>query len=323
MLTGCAGFIGSRIGELLLEAGHRVVGVDNLNDYYDVGLKQHRLESLESFNDFEFFKLDIEDTSAVLDLFSTYEFGTVLNLAARAGVRYSMVNPFVYMGTNGLGTLNLLEGMRANGGKKFVLASTSSLYAGLPMPFLESLPVNTPISPYASSKKSAEAMAFTYHHLYGIDVSILRYFTVYGPGDRPDMAVHRFIQWIDRGVPIKLYGDGEQSRDFTFVDDIARGTIAATKSLGHEIINLGGGNNPIKINTVIEKIEGLLGKKAKINRLPLHKADMISTWANIDKAKQLLDWAPNISLDEGLARSVAWYKKNQPWSANIDLGTNN
>ena len=308
---------------MLLEAGHRVVGVDNLNDYYDVRLKTHRLERLRSFDNFEFFQIDIEDTSAVLDLFSTYKFETVLNLAARAGVRYSMANPFVYMGTNGLGTLNLLEGMRAHGGKKFVLASTSSLYAGLPMPFLESLPVNTPISPYASSKKSAEAMSFTYHHLYNVDVTILRYFTVYGPGDRPDMAIHRFIQWIDKGVPIKLYGDGEQSRDFTFVDDIAKGTIAATKSLGYEIINLGGGNNPITINSVIEKIEGLLGKKAKVNHLPVHKADMVSTWANIEKANQLLDWAPNVSLDEGLERCVAWYKSNLPWSATIDLGTNN
>ena len=308
---------------MLLEAGHRVVGVDNLNDYYDVRLKKHRLERLKSFDNFEFFQIDIEDTSAVLDLFTTYKFETVLNLAARAGVRYSMANPFVYMGTNGLGTLNLLEGMRAHGGKKFVLASTSSLYAGLPMPFLESLPVNTPISPYASSKKSAEAMSFTYHHLYNIDVTILRYFTVYGPGDRPDMAIHRFIQWIDKGVPIKLYGDGEQSRDFTFVDDIVKGTIAATKSLGYEIINLGGGNNPITINSVIEKIEGLLGKKAKVNHLPVHKADMVSTWANIEKANQLLDWAPNVSLDEGLERCVAWYKSNLPWSATIDLGTNN
>ncbi|QEG20286.1 GDP-mannose 4,6-dehydratase [Mariniblastus fucicola] len=323
LLTGCAGFIGARTAQLLLDEGHEVVGIDNMNDYYDVRLKEHRLNLLKEYGSFEFRQIDVEHTNDVLDLFAEYQFKTVLNLAARAGVRYSMVNPFIYMGTNGMGTLNLLEGMREHGGKKFVLASTSSLYAGQPMPFLESLPVNTPISPYASSKKSAEAMSFTYHHLYGIDVSILRYFTVYGPADRPDMAIHRFIQWIDKGVPIKLYGDGEQSRDFTFVDDIANGTIAATRPLGYEIINLGGGNNPITINSVIEKIENLLGKKAEINRLPMHKADMVSTWANIDKAGEKLGWGPGISLDEGLERCVNWYRENLPWSATIDLGAKN
>ena len=247
----------------------------------------------------------------------------MLNLAAWAGVRYSMVNPTVYMMTNGMGTLNLLEAMRNHGGKKFVLASTSSLYAGLEMPFLETLPVNTPISPYAASKKSAEAMAYTYNHLYGIDSTVVRYFTVYGPGDRPDMAIHRFIQWIDKGVPIKLYGDGKQSRDFTYVDDIASGTIAAAKPVGYEIVNLGGGNNPIEINTVIGMIEELLGKKAVIDHLPMHKADMISTWANIDKAKALLDWSPQVMLEDGLERCVKWYRDNSPWAATIDLGSKN
>lgn len=294
-----------------------------MNDYYDVSLKEHRLGRLKCHQNFEFRKLDVEDTEAVDQLYQEFEFETVLNLAARAGVRYSMVNPTVYMRTNSMGTLNLLEAMKVHGGKKFVLASTSSLYAGLPMPFLESLPVNTPISPYAASKKSAEAMAFTYQHLYGIDVSILRYFTVYGPADRPDMAIHRFIQWIDKGVPIKLYGDGKQSRDFTFVDDIAHGTIAATKPLGYEIINLGGGDNPIEINDVIKMIEEKVGKKAIIEHLPMHKADMHSTWANIDKADQLLEWTPKVSLDEGLERCVAWYRENAPWASNISLGTNN
>ncbi len=323
LVTGCAGFIAARTCEMLLDNGHTVVGIDNMNDYYDVSLKEYRLQKLTERDEFEFCKLDVEDTDAVAQLCAEFKFETVLNLAARAGVRYSMVNPSVYMRTNGMGTLNLLEGMKANGGKKFVLASTSSLYAGLPMPFLETLPVNTPISPYAASKKSAEAMAYTYQHLFGIDVTILRYFTVYGPADRPDMAIHRFIQWIDRGVPIKLYGDGKQSRDFTFVDDIARGTIAAAKPLGYEIINLGGGNNPIEINTVIEKIETLLGKKAAIEYLPMHKADMISTWANIDKAKKLLDWLPTVALEDGLERCVKWYRDNSPWAASIDLGSKN
>ena len=322
-VTGCAGFIAAHTAQMLLESGHKVVGCDNMNDYYDVGLKEHRLALLKQHPDFEFRKLDVEDTEAIEQLHAEFKFETVLNLAARAGVRYSMVNPTVYMRTNSMGTLNILEAMKAHGGKKFVLASTSSLYAGLPMPFLESLPVNTPISPYAASKKSAEAMSYTYSHLYGIDVTILRYFTVYGPGDRPDMAIHRFIQWIDKGVPIRLYGDGKQTRDFTFVDDVARGTIAATKHLGYEIVNLGGGNNPIEINTVIEMIEDLLGKKATIERLPMHKADMASTWANIDKAKELLDWVPEVSLNDGLRRCVKWYQENSPWAANIDLGSKN
>ena len=308
---------------MLLDSGHSVVGIDNMNDYYDVKLKEYRLQKLLDNDGFEFRKLDVESTEEVDKLYSEFKFETVLNLAARAGVRYSMVNPTVYMMTNGMGTLNLLEAMRNHGGKKFVLASTSSLYAGLEMPFLETLPVNTPISPYAASKKSAEAMAYTYNHLYGIDSTVVRYFTVYGPGDRPDMAIHRFIQWIDKGVPIKLYGDGKQSRDFTFVDDIARGTIAAAKPLGYEIVNLGGGNNPIEINTVIGMIEELLGKKAVIDHLPMHKADMISTWANIDKAKALLDWSPEVMLEDGLERCVKWYRENLPWSGNIDLGTKN
>lgn len=322
-MTGCAGFIAARTCELLLEAGHCVVGIDNMNDYYDQTLKDFRLRSLTDRPGFEFRKIDVQSGDEIESLFNEFKFETVLNLAARAGVRYSMVNPAVYMMTNGMGTLHLLEAMKKHGGKKFVLASTSSLYAGLPMPFLESLPVNTPISPYAASKKSAEAMAYTYQHLYGIDSTVLRYFTVYGPADRPDMAIHRFIQWIDKGIPIRLYGDGSQSRDFTYVDDIANGTIAAIKPLGYEIINLGGGNAPVEINAVIAQLESLLGKKAKVERLPAHKADMKSTWANIDKAKSLLDWEPKTKLNQGLERSVHWYRENSPWSQNIDLGTKN
>lgn len=323
LVTGAAGFIGAKTCQLLLDQGKVVIGVDNLNDYYDVSLKEHRLEELKQCKDFKFYKIDVENEDEIHGIYDQYKFETVINLAARAGVRYSMENPRVYMKTNSMGTLNLLESMRALGGKKFVLASTSSLYAGQPMPFVEELPVNTPISPYAATKKAAEAMAFTYHHLYGIDVSILRFFTVYGPADRPDMAIHRFIQWIDRGHPIKLYGDGSQARDFTFIDDIARGVVLAQKPVGHEIVNLGGGQNPISIKEVIAKIEVLLGKKAKIENLPSHKADMKETWASIEKARQLFDWTPEISLDAGLEQSVDWYRKNSPWASDIDLGVKN
>ncbi|MEC8241430.1 MAG: NAD-dependent epimerase/dehydratase family protein [Planctomycetota bacterium] len=317
LVTGAAGFIANRVARDLA-AEHKVVAIDNVNDYYDVRLKEHRIEALDGI---EFHRIDIENKAAMRPLFEENQFDAVVNLAARAGVRYSMENPHVYMTTNAHGSLNLLELMREFDVKKYVLASTSSLYAGQEMPFVESLAVNTPISPYAASKKAAEVMAYSYHFLFGIDVSVVRYFTVYGPAGRPDMSIFRFIQWIDQGVPIELFGDGSQSRDFTYVDDIATGTIAALKPVGYEIINLGGGNQPISMNTVIATLEDLLGKKAKINYRDFHKADLKSTWADISKAKNLLGWEPKISLQEGLENSVKWYVDHQPWSSSLDLGT--
>lgn len=290
-----------------------------MNDYYDVSLKEHRLDKLKSCERFEFHQIDLESRGSVKKIMDNHDFDAVVNLAARAGVRYSMVNPTVYMTTNAMASLYLLEEMQERGIKKYVLASTSSLYAGQQMPFVESLAVNTPISSYAASKKSAEVMAYSHHFLYGIDVSAVRYFTVYGPAGRPDMCIFRFIKWIDEGTPIELFGDGTQSRDFTFVDDIARGTIAALRPLGYEIINLGGGQQPVSLNNVIEKLESLLGKKAKITNLPFHKADVKETWADISKAKSMLDWEPTISLDEGLEQCVKWYRDNQPWASSIKL----
>jgi nucleoside-diphosphate-sugar epimerase len=313
LITGVAGFIAARTTELLLDAGYTVVGVDSLNDYYDVRVKEYRLRRLQGRDGFHFHHLDIENLPALEDLFSKHRFSAVVNLAARAGVRYSMDNPHVYMSTNAQGTLNLLECMKATEVKKMVLASTSSLYAGQSMPFLETLPVNTPISPYAASKKAAEAMAYTYHHLYGIDVSVVRYFTVFGPAGRPDMSPFRFIKWIDEGTPITLYGDGSQSRDFTYVDDIARGTIAALQPVGYEIFNLGGGNNPITINAMIAAFETQLGKKALIDPKPFHKADMKETWANIDKAHTRLGWTPQVDPYEGFRLTVDWHLQNREW----------
>ena len=318
LVTGCAGFIASQVTQMLLDQGHHVVGIDNLNDYYDVSLKRYRIDHLVS-DRFEFVEMDIEDVDSVGRLFERHAYDAVVNLAARAGVRYSMINPHVYMNTNAMGSLNLLEEMRKRGVMKYVLASTSSLYAGQEMPFDETLPVNTPISPYAASKKSAEQMAYSYHHLYDIDVSICRYFTVYGPAGRPDMSYFRFIQWIDQGQPLEIFGDGTQSRDFTFVDDIARGTIAALNRFGYEIFNLGGGKQPVTLNHMIEKLENLLGKKARIEYKPFHQADVKSTYANIDKAEKLLDWKPRVSLDEGLEACVKWYVDNKPWSERIVL----
>ena len=319
LVTGAAGFIGWRTAKFLLESGFNVVGIDNMNNYYDIRLKEWRKKDLEKYGNFKFFQVDIENLGALKVLFDNFDFDAVLNLAARAGVRYSMENPHVYLQTNAQGTLNLLEMMKEKGIKKMVLASTSSLYAGQPMPFKETLPVNTPISPYAASKKAAEVMAYTYHHLYDMDITVVRYFTVYGPAGRPDMSIFRFIKWIDEGTPIKLFGDGSQARDFTYVDDIAKGTILAMKPMGYEIINLGGGKNPISLKTIIEKIENLLGKKAKIEYKPFHKADMKETWADIEKAEQLLGWKPEIDIDEGLKRTVEWYLENKDWLKDIRL----
>ncbi len=311
LLTGVAGFIASKTGEFLLDQGVEVIGVDNLNDYYDPRLKEHRLEGLTGRDGFTFYKIDIENKAALAGLFRRHKFDAVFNLAARAGVRASMENPHVYMTTNAIGTLNLMDLMVEHRVKKLVLASTSSLYAGQPMPFLETLPVNTPISPYAASKKAAEVMAYSYHYLYGLDVSVVRYFTVYGPAGRPDMSIYRFIQWIDDGTPLELFGDGQQARDFTFVDDIARGTIAAGRQVGYEVINLGGGNNPVSLLTVIGMAEKFLGKKATFARKEFHKADIKETWADISKAGHLLGWKPAVPLEEGIRQCCEWYLANK------------
>lgn len=310
LLTGAAGFIGAKTAEKLLKQGFRVVGIDNLNNYYNVALKKYRLKQLRAYPNFVFHKADIENLKVLQRVFAQNQFTAVINLAARAGVRYSMENPHVYMSTNAQGTLNILDMCQQYKVRKFVLASTSSLYAGQQMPFNEALPVNTPISPYAASKKAAEVMSYTYHYLYGIDVSVVRYFTVYGPAGRPDMSVFRFIKWIDEGKPIEIFGDGTQSRDFTYVDDIAEGTIKAMKKLGHEIINLGG-SHPYGLNEMIMLIEKHLGKKSTRHQKAFHKTDLKATWGDTSKAKRLLNWQPKVGLDEGIRRTVQWYLENK------------
>lgn len=304
-MTGCAGFIAGRVCALLLDAGHEVVGLDNLNDAYDVRLKEWRLRRLTERSGFAFTELDISDRDALGAAFSGPLDG-VVNLAARAGVRASVEDPWVYVETNVTGTLNLLERCREHGVPKFVQASTSSLYgADSPRPFREDAAANAPLSPYAASKKGAEALCHTYHALYGTDVSVLRYFTVYGPAGRPDMSVARFIGWISAGEPLTLYGDGTQERDFTYVDDIAAGTVAALRPLGYEVINLGG-DAPVPMNDVIALIEELLGRKADVRREPAHASDVPATWADNSKAARLLDWKPEVGLAEGLRRTVEW-----------------
>ncbi len=319
LVTGAAGFIGHKTTEYLLKAGYRVIGIDNLNDYYDKKLKEYRIEILIENPYFKFIMQDVEDENGLSSIYKKYEFQAVVHLAARAGVRYSLENPSVYLTTNALGTLNVLESMKRYKVHKIVLASTSSLYAGQPLPFSEELPVNTPISPYAATKKAAEVLAYSYHYLFDLDVTVVRYFTVYGPAGRPDMSIFRFIKWIDEGKPINLYGDGSQKRDFTYVDDIADGTIKALKNVGFEIINLGGGRNPISLNTVIEKIEQYLGKKAVIERKPFKKEDIEVTWADIDKAKKMLDWDPKVQFEDGLRRTVEWHIENRHWLKNVSV----
>jgi nucleoside-diphosphate-sugar epimerase len=312
LVTGCAGFIGWKVCELLLDMDYEVVGLDNLNDYYDVRLKEWRLESLRSRKNFRFYRVDVEDLQGLREIFNRHRFDAVINEAARAGVRYSLQDPWVYMRTNAYGTLNLLELMKDFGVRKFVLASTSSLYAGQPMPFREDLPVNTPISPYAASKKAAEVLAYTYHHLYGIDVTVLRYFTVYGPAGRPDMSVFRFIYWTLKGEPVEVFGDGSQSRDFTYIDDIAEGTVRALRETGYEIVNLGG-NRPHSLKELLELVERFTGRKVRVINRDFHRADLRATWADIGKAKRVLRWEPKVNLEEGIRRTVEWFKENWGW----------
>lgn len=323
LVTGAAGFIASRVCEFLLDEGHAVAGADEMNDAYDVRLKHYRLARLKDRPGFVFHQLDVTRLELLRALFKENAgdgappFDAVLNLAARAGVRQSIENPWAYFETNVTGALNLLELCRDFGVTKFVLASTSSAYgAEAPAPFREDAPSDRPLSPYAASKKAAEALCHTYHHLAGIDVSVLRYFTVYGPGGRPDMSLFRFTQWICEGKPVIVYGDGTQSRDFTYVDDIARGTIAAIRPLSYEIINLGS-DEPVALNDAVARIETLTEKKARIRHEERNPADVDATWANIEKAERLLGWRPRVRLAEGLAHLVEWYSANREWAKDI------
>ncbi len=318
LVTGAAGFIASKVAEVLLDAGHLVVGVDNLNDAYDVRLKKWRLGQLQARSGFEFHLLDVTDRASLEDVvFSKHRFDAVINLAARAGVRQSVENPWVYVDTNVTGTLNLLEMCKLHDVNKFVLASTSSLYGkDNPMPYREDANTDHPLSPYAASKKAAEALCYTYHYLYDIDVTVFRYFTVYGPAGRPDMSLFRFVQWISEGRPVTIFGDGKQSRDFTYVDDIARGTVAGLKPLGYEVINLGS-DTPVVLMDAVRLIEGLVGKKAALDFKPRHPADVLATWADIEKAQKLLGWRPKVSFEEGVESLVEWYVANEEWAKEI------
>ncbi|MGH7884585.1 MAG: SDR family NAD(P)-dependent oxidoreductase [Thermodesulfobacteriota bacterium] len=324
IVTGCAGFIGSRITELLISSGSTVFGLDNFSDSYDIRLKHFRLNKLNLLNNFKFFECDISDTQKLSDTYQKIVRGfdskidSVINLAARAGVRYSIENPGIYYSTNVFGTLNLLELCKTKGINKFVLASTSSIYGNNETPFIEDQITDKQLSPYASSKKAAEGLCYTYYKNFNLDISILRYFTVYGPAGRPDMSVYRFIKWISEGEDVVFYGDGNQKRDFTYVDDIAYGTILALKNLGFEIINLGSGN-PVSLNDIVNMINVNIKKDYKIVHYNSNPADIDSTWADISKAKKILDWRPECGLLEGIKNSIEWYRNNYKLVKNIEV----
>jgi len=308
LLTGCAGFIGSRTTKLLLERGNEVTGIDDLSAYsYGADVKEKRLKELLGKSGFKFKRLDITDKKAMFELIDDNQFDAVINLAALAGVRASLEDPWTFLNVNVNGTLNLLEACVKNNIKKFVVASSSSVYGeGQTTGASEEMVTDYPLTQYGATKKAVEVLCHSYHYIYDLDVSLLRYFTCYGESGRPDMSLYRFIEGIRNDREIEVFGDGTQKRDFTYVGDIAEGTIASLKPLGFEAINLGN-NNPIELNYAIQLIEDEFGRDAKIKYSPRNKADVLINYANIKKAKRLLDWEPKVKIEEGIIRTVEWH----------------
>jgi len=328
LVTGCAGFIGMHVCERLLARGDEIVGVDNLNDYYDVTLKQARLARLQQHPGFRFARLDIADRPGIASLFEQARPDAVINLAAQAGVRYSLQNPHAYVDSNLVGFVNLLEGCRHTGVKHLVYASSSSVYGGnTRMPFSEHDNVDHPVSLYAASKKANELMAHTYSHLFGLPTTGLRFFTVYGPWGRPDMALFLFARAILEDRPIDVFNHGRMQRDFTYIDDIAEGVVRtldhppmanpefdtanpdpATSWAPYRICNIGN-HQPIELMTYIEVLEQALGKVARKNFIPFQQGDVPATYAAIDALQSLTGYAPNTPVATGVARFVAWYRE--------------
>lgn len=310
LVTGVGGFIGSNLVEKISNEYDHIIGIDNLNNYYDVELKKTNLSILRKIKNFSFFKIDIRDYSELEKLFKNYKIKKIIHLAAQAGVRYSLENPFFYEETNIKGTLNLLELSRKYNIKHFIFASSSSVYGNQKKtPFNEEDPINKPISVYAATKQAGESLCYTYNHLYDIDINCLRFFTVYGPRGRPDMAPHKFVEKILLEKPIHIYDDGKTNlaRDFTYISDITEGiSLASNFQKGFQIFNLGYGE-PINVMDFIKTIEKLTEKQSKINFIGRQPGDVNITYSDITKAKKLLGFHPKISVEVGLARFIKWF----------------
>ena len=313
LVTGGAGFIGSHVCEHLLRDGHAVWAFDDLNDFYDPALKQANLRALQSLaRPFRFVHGDLCDRAALDELFGSVQFDQVIHLAARAGVRPSLSEPALYQRVNVEGTVNVLEAARLNRVTKITIASSSSVYGvNAKVPFTERDPIFSAISPYAASKLACEALGHVYHHLYGMDVAMLRFFTVYGPRQRPDLAIHKFARLITAGKPIPVFGDGSTARDYTYITDTLAGIIACTqKEFGFEIFNLGE-SQTVTLSRLIELLEQALGTKAIIDRQPSQLGDVPITYADISKAQSMLGYAPRVKIQEGIPLFVEWFRSAQ------------
>jgi UDP-glucuronate 4-epimerase len=310
LVTGGAGFIGSHVCERLLAEGHAVWSLDDLNDFYDPALKRANLNELRARGGrFTSVEADLTDARAVERLCHEVRFDQIIHLAARAGVRPSLEHPALYQRVNVEGTVHLLESARRNGVKKITIASSSSVYGvNSKVPFSESDPIFSAISPYAASKLACEALGHVYHHVYGLDVVMLRLFTVYGPRQRPDLAIHKFARLIDAGKPIPVFGDGSTARDYTYVSDTVDGVMACTRrEFGFEVFNLGE-SRTVTLSRLIELLEAALGRKAIVDRLPPQPGDVPITFADISKARERLEYRPTIPIEEGIPRFVEWFR---------------
>ena len=314
LVTGTAGFIGANVAQALLRAGCEVVGVDSVNDYYDVDLKQYRLKPLLEHSGFSFMQGDLADAQVVDSLFAQHDFDCVIHLAAQAGVRYSLENPSAYIQSNVVGFQHLIDACRAKPPAHFVFASSSSVYGNSDREwFSETDPTDTPVSLYAATKKSNEMVAHTYAHLHGLPATGLRFFTVYGPAGRPDMAYFGFTKAIVEGTPIEVFNEGQLERDFTYIDDIVSGVVAAAATppvdlkVPYRLLNLGN-HQPVKLGDFVATLEGLLGKEANKQLVGMQPGDVYRTAANIDAARALVGFEPSTDLATGLAHFVAWYR---------------
>ena len=316
LITGAAGFIGSHTCESLIKDGNSIIGVDNFDSFYSHKLKELNLEQLNQNSNFRFYKADIRDDKALNQIFSSDQVDVVIHLAAKAGVRPSIESISEYYDVNINGTISLLESMRKNGIKKMVFASSSSIYGNnQKVPFSEDDRVDNPISPYASTKKSGELLCHVYSHLYNFDITCLRFFTVYGPRQRPDLAIHKFTKLIQENKPIPFYGDGSSSRDYTYIEDIVNGISCALNHLeGYKIYNLGE-SKVITLKKLVEVIETILGKKALLNQLPMQQGDVSRTFADISKARAEIGYNPAYDFETGVKKFVDWFK---PMSAYLN-----